>query len=223
METGDIKLDIRQDLLANASQSAEALNGDPTIFPLNEALQHYGFGHASFLGWLSERGKVFDDARRDDVDEYYSELSLSGVVSDLVGRCVDETFYVLFTNRQLLISFNSMMSRQINDIDLDGVPEEYLHNFERSGALRRVGVPRWAKEAVYFRDRGRCVLCRCDLSGLLSVGSDKNFDHMVPLALGGLNDITNLQLLCDKCNLRKSKGEAVTSDFYQAWYEPNAA
>jgi 5-methylcytosine-specific restriction endonuclease McrA len=116
-----------------------------------------------------------------------------------------------------------MMSRQINDIDLDGVPEEYLHNFERSGALRRVGVPRWAKEAVYFRDRGRCVLCRCDLSGLLSVGSDKNFDHMVPLALGGLNDITNLQLLCDKCNLRKSKGEAVTSDFYQAWYEPNAA
>jgi 5-methylcytosine-specific restriction endonuclease McrA len=50
--------------------------------------------------------------------------------------------------------------------------------------------------------------------------SREEFDHIVPLADGGLNDVTNMQLLCRECNRRKRDGEAVTSDFYEAWYEP---
>jgi hypothetical protein len=59
----------------------------------------------------------------------------------------------------------------------------------------------------------------CDLSGLITIGSDKNFDHVVPLAQGGLNDVTNFQLLCDSCNSKKGAGDALTSDFYQALYD----
>lgn len=31
-----------------------------------------------------------------------------------------------------------------------------------------------------------------------------HIDHIFPLALGGSNDLVNLQLLCETCNLKKS-------------------
>jgi hypothetical protein len=49
--------------------------------------------------------------------------------------------------------------------------------------------------AVWRRDRGRCVRC----------GSQRNleFDHIIPIALGGSNTARNLQLLCEACNREK--------------------
>ncbi|WP_199318875.1 HNH endonuclease signature motif containing protein [Leptolyngbya sp. FACHB-541] len=64
-----------------------------------------------------------------------------------------------------------------------------------------------------------CAICGTDLSGLVSLSPIENFDHMVPLARGGLNDVTNLQLLCQPCNLRKRDGTATTSRTYEAWYD----
>jgi 5-methylcytosine-specific restriction endonuclease McrA len=99
---------------------------------------------------------------------------------------------------------------------------EYAAFFARSGVLRRVHIPEWVKRAVYFRDRGRCVFCRQDLSGLVKIHSNKHYDHVVSLADGGLNDVTNIQLLCEGCNIKKSAGEPLTSDVYEAWYEINS-
>ncbi|MBD2001525.1 HNH endonuclease [Leptolyngbya sp. FACHB-541] len=84
---------------------------------------------------------------------------------------------------------------------------------------KRVTPPKWARKAVFFRDRGMCAICGTDLSGLVSLSPIENFDHMVPLARGGLNDVTNLQLLCQPCNLRKRDGTATTSRTYEAWYD----
>lgn len=46
---------------------------------------------------------------------------------------------------------------------------------------------------------GRCVYCSTDL--LLD---GFHIDHMVPLSRGGSNWPTNIQLLCETCNLRKN-------------------
>lgn len=45
--------------------------------------------------------------------------------------------------------------------------------------------------------RGKCVYCRCDITKSYQV------DHIVPVARGGSNDKSNLQLLCRTCNLDK--------------------
>jgi 5-methylcytosine-specific restriction endonuclease McrA len=57
-----------------------------------------------------------------------------------------------------------------------------------------------------------------DLSGLVNIENSENYDHIVPLASYGLNDVTNIQLLCSKCNKKKSGGTAITSYKYQTWY-----
>ncbi|WP_205710959.1 HNH endonuclease [Isoptericola sp. BMS4] len=60
---------------------------------------------------------------------------------------------------------------------------------------RREPIPQDVKITIWQRDGGRCVEC--------SSNQDLEFDHIIPLALGGSNTMRNLQLLCAVCNGRK--------------------
>ena len=61
---------------------------------------------------------------------------------------------------------------------------------------KRPPIPQEIVDAVYRRDKGRCVKC----------GSTQNLqlDHIIPFSKGGATSVENLQLLCQKCNLEKS-------------------
>ena len=48
---------------------------------------------------------------------------------------------------------------------------------------------------MFARDGGRCVECGSDF--------ELQYDHLIPLALGGGSGVDNLQLLCADCNRRK--------------------
>lgn len=81
-------------------------------------------------------------------------------------------------------------------------PEKVLANNRNRAAKRRaIGGTHSAEdvEALYEKQRGRCAhsWCRCSLSDGYHV------DHIQPLARGGSNDKTNIQLLCPPCNLSK--------------------
>lgn len=56
---------------------------------------------------------------------------------------------------------------------------------------------------VFQRDRFRCVLCGRSPATDLSV--ELHADHILAVALGGKTVFENLQTLCNKCNLGKSK------------------
>ena len=60
---------------------------------------------------------------------------------------------------------------------------------------RRPRITREVRMAVFARDGGRCVDCGSDF--------DLQYDHLIPLALGGGSGVDNLQLLCADCNRRK--------------------
>ncbi len=66
---------------------------------------------------------------------------------------------------------------------------------ERGAGARREPIPEELRRQVFRRDRGRCVAC----------GSDEllQFDHVIPVALGGASTADNLQLLCAPCNREK--------------------
>ncbi|WP_253861534.1 HNH endonuclease [Mycobacterium asiaticum] len=51
------------------------------------------------------------------------------------------------------------------------------------------------KSAVWQRDGGMCTQCK-----------EKHYleyDHIIPLALGGATSVDNLKILCRQCNLQK--------------------
>ena len=57
-------------------------------------------------------------------------------------------------------------------------------------------IPRDVRQRVWQRFGGRCAECSAD--------DYLEFDHVIPVAKGGSNSDANVQLLCRRCNLKKS-------------------
>lgn len=62
---------------------------------------------------------------------------------------------------------------------------------------KRIALPAATRSYVLNRDEHTCQTC----------GATENLtiDHIIPLAEGGTNDISNFQTLCQSCNSRKGR------------------
>ena len=67
---------------------------------------------------------------------------------------------------------------------------------EEVAAARRTRIPEDVRALVWERDGGRCVQCDAE--------DDLQFDHVIPVALGGGNAAANVQVLCGDCNRAKA-------------------
>ena len=70
-----------------------------------------------------------------------------------------------------------------------------LMRAEEAGRPTRVSIPTDVRRLVFARDGGRCVECDSNF--------DLQYDHVLPVSLGGATTVENLQLLCADCNQRK--------------------
>lgn len=219
----EVDLDKHRALARIAGDIPEAIKDlEPFTLPVERALKAHGIGFESFVVWLQSQGKDFTAADDNDVYDYFEDLCLCQPYEDLLEKFAREVFFILFADREVLLGFNMMVAQHMQELEEHPPEEELLEGvvqyFERPGILKRAYMPEWVRRAVFFRDRGRCVKCRADLTGLVSLWSEDNFDHMVALAANGLNDITNIQLLCALCNQRKGDGASFTSSEYEDWY-----
>lgn len=130
---------------------------------------------------------------------------------------VEEIFHILFVNIVFLQRFNALVANYISDLgeNYKGCGEE---PFTSHGRLKRVAVPTFAKDAVYHRDQGECRCCKKAVDRSIRPDEKERYDHIVPLAAGGANDITNLQLLCEGCNADKSAQLMDASPIYRRFY-----
>ena len=81
-----------------------------------------------------------------------------------------------------------------NLIDFLQIRSEPSNNDEKTASRER--IPDDVKMFVWKRDNGKCVKCGSQVK--------LEFDHIIPLSMGGSNTARNLQLLCEGCN--RSKG-----------------
>jgi hypothetical protein len=91
------------------------------------------------------------------------------------------------SNGRKVFKFNMRLSME---------PEESLQRMVADAPQTRM-IPSSVKQAVYKRDKGKCVLC--DATDHL------HFDHDLPYSRGGASILVeNVRLLCARHNLQKS-------------------
>lgn len=71
---------------------------------------------------------------------------------------------------------------------------EAFENLPVAEAVRE-HIPEVVRLFVWQRDMGRCIECQSN--------AKLEFDHIIPVALGGSNTERNIRLLCESCNRRK--------------------
>ena len=77
---------------------------------------------------------------------------------------------------------------------------------------KRIAWPTGLKERLMRKQRNICAYC-----GRRYTSHFFEIDHMIPVALGGSNDETNLQVLCRPCNGRK--GDQTDQEFRRRYAE----
>jgi len=91
--------------------------------------------------------------------------------------------------KKLVYSQNNKLKR------LKQVVETMKRVISQKG-VQRTPISEGVKLLVWTRDEGKCVRC----------GSSENlhFDHIIPVVKGGGNAESNIQILCERCNLQKA-------------------
>ena len=171
-------------------------------FSIERAMDEYEMDPLLFVDFLSGNESNSNEIIA-SFDEFYDELNICGIKEEIAEKIARECFFILFLNRDFLLHFN------------------YWVSVCRREQKTRVSIPMWVKNAVKFRERGHCALCNRDLSGnQFSINEPylEQYDHMVPLDSYGLNDVSNIQLLCSECN-RKKHSRVESKTIYQDWYE----
>ena len=149
---------------------------------------------------LSEETYAWYMRNEDKFDQLFAELA-------------EEVFHILFANRGFLLKFNTLITNTVKEIQY---PTKFL---TAKKTLKRANIPKWVKNAVFHRDKGRCVFCNTDLTSMVNTLVNSNYDHIVPLDKFGINDPGNIQLCCEKCNKSKTNKEGSTSNNYFSWWK----
>lgn len=179
---------------------------------IDSLIARYSTQQITYTSWLenNESGEPSDyfASVSDQLEEVFEEMSY-------------EVFHILFQNRAFLQNYNKLLADSFQSFFENGMQEiraEDKKYYSSKGYLKRVNIPKWVQRTIFFRDRGRCVYCLADLSGRLSLLTEENFDHIIPLAQFGSNDVSNIQLCCRTCNNKKLKKIIPPSSKYEKWF-----
>lgn len=85
----------------------------------------------------------------------------------------------------------------------DGKNEKAEHSTRKFVEIEKSRtIPLSVRVKVLSRDNFRCTFC--GKSPATDIGVKLHIDHIVPFSKGGTNEPSNLQTLCNECNLGKS-------------------
>ncbi len=139
----------------------------------------------------------------DEFDDFLAEIQIIPYRFDLDGKT-----YWLYEDRlyrdneglnadevkALLITRKKQQRSRIERAIAISASPKALQNF--SGSRSRTAIPDDVKLLVWQRNQGRCIKCGSN--------HELQFDHIIPISLGGASTPENLQVLCGRCNRAKS-------------------
>lgn len=113
-------------------------------------------------------------------------IDISPKAFELVTQRIKDDANDLFNHDPIRLELNAPVRSQ----------EDAIQEQQTSEERKRRAHTIYVRETVYERDGGKCVNC----------GSKEQleYDHIIPFSKGGSDDVANTQILCKKCNLKKS-------------------
>lgn len=153
----------------------------------------------------------------DDASLVWFEKNIENF-ADLFDKISPELVHILFNDKQFLFKFNSLVQKIVKDEEKDYNLPWPKDSLNEDDTIKRQTIPQWVKNAVYHRDKGHCVFCSRDLTGLVNVLRQSNYDHIIPLKQFGTNDPCNIQLTCEECNKSKGAQLKMPKYKYQSWW-----
>ncbi|MDC2216645.1 HNH endonuclease [Bacteroides thetaiotaomicron] len=172
----------------------ELLNKYNAVFKENEENKKY----VGFLDKAVSEAKYF----RAKYNECSSELTMSQIESkNLLEELREANTQLRYERNKEQIEKDKVKAKLLEKKKKREIEKLALQELIDEGEIfpeanKRPPIPKTVVDAVWNRDRGKCVYC----------GSNENLhlDHIIPFSKGGDTSVENLQLLCQKCNLEKS-------------------
>lgn len=172
----------------------ELLNKYNAVFKENEENKKY----VGFLDKVVSEAKYF----RAKYNECSSELTMSQIESkNLLEELREANTQLRYERNKEQIEKDKVKAKLLEKKKKREIEKLALQELIDEGEIfpeanKRPPIPKTVVDAVWNRDRGKCVYC----------GSNENLhlDHIIPFSKGGDTSVENLQLLCQKCNLEKS-------------------
>jgi 5-methylcytosine-specific restriction endonuclease McrA len=100
-----------------------------------------------------------------------------------------------YTQRDVLALVRDRQRRDAQRMDRAHMMLNVDEGHQQRPQGQRQPILREVRRAVFERDGGQCAEC--------SSKFDLQYDHVIPVALGGATTVGNLQLLCGECNRLK--------------------
>jgi 5-methylcytosine-specific restriction endonuclease McrA len=130
---------------------------------------------------------------------------------DKIGKTIIHTaFHLLMSNKKFLLDFNEYLAELLEN-QSNKIPLEYQNQLIKGRIPRATYWPSWLETALFHRDKGVCSICRKNVTGEWNLTGKLGIDHIVPISNFGNNDPSNLQILCEECNLSKGNRSNATS------------
>ena len=130
---------------------------------------------------------------------YYVRMTKTGGVAKT--KDINEARIYITTEKakeRLLKAPSKTHGYYIQDVETNA-----KYRYSRSN--RRINFPKEVRELVYNTAQGKCVLC-----GRKITYDNMTLDHIVPLAMNGADDVSNLQCTCNLF-----KGSVLPDDFME--------
>ncbi len=78
--------------------------------------------------------------------------------------------------------------------------ETVISTKKKTAKIKRTRLAKASKTLILNSQHHKCADCKTDISKL-----PVNYDHRIPLALGGVDEIENIQALCPNCHALKTQ------------------
>jgi hypothetical protein len=206
IESLETALGSLRNVLANAKGNEWIQAFNPDI----EMIESEGYTKMKEQGEvLAAMKKILDwtTSSPEDDDDMMGVINLRDDATFFLEKKIDNTSpYYLVYHFPLDILFKvtglGPFTEKAEDAAMAAVADYVLKQKNQSAFLLsrepqdRRAIPTKVRQFVWERDGGICARC----------GSKNNlqYDHIIPVSLGGSNTAENIEILCQACNARKS-------------------